>query len=114
MAFTISKQQMPFNEMYLHSPGFRRLLEDHLPILRNSDATARIDIPPNLEYKYIGDFYGLLLAMGIGNDFLWITMRVNGYLSTIAYSGEVKTLMVPSTEYIYELLARYRSVTTVS
>lgn len=96
-----------------HSDAFRRILEDHLAILRSEEASIRQDIAPIKAHQCEGDFYKVLKMLAIPQHLWWITMRVNGYSSPLLYNGTRTSIKIPNEDYMNELLTRFQQRTTI-
>jgi len=110
---SLSKLKIPHNDPNYYTDGFRNLIENHLLYLRNHVTTRLIKVDSWLEYKYKGDFYGLLLDLKINQDLHWITMRVNHLHSPIEYTPYISQLLEPTTVTVNELLSRYMNTITI-
>lgn len=106
MSFSVTNLQLNAGEVNYYSQTFRNTIENHLDFFRNDVSTTTLVLDVHDEYKYRGDFYGLLLKNKIHQDMFWITMRVNALHSPIDYDGELKLILVPSTYKINALLSR--------
>lgn len=99
----------PRNETDLfYDQSFRRLLESYMPWLREHPNTQLIPIDPHHVYKYEGDFYGLLDAMGIKKSYHWTILRLNDIYRAGEVDQEFRWLMVPDHELIDKLKQMYR------
>lgn len=97
--------QIPVGNVNCYSPGFRNLIENHLIFLRNRTSTINTPIEAIVENKYKGDFYQLLLYLGIDQDLFWITLRLNNLHNPLDYSGNLGTILIPADSTIKDLLA---------
>jgi hypothetical protein len=62
------------------------LLTDHISKVVEIDITTA--------YRYIGDFEGLLVELGVNNSYLYPTMVVNNISSSIDYDGTKKEIIL--------------------
>lgn len=88
-----------------NSMTWRLLVETHLDWLRASTEAEVVAIPPQLGYKYEGDFYGALTELNIPRYLHWTTMRVNGLYSPSDFDGEARVVMVPARRVLQQLAA---------
>ena len=112
MSFSISALQISPGEVNVYSSGFRNLIENHLPMLRQDASTTLVSLIPYDEYRYVGDFYSLLHHLKVTQDLFWITLRLNNLHSPINYAGDLQHIVIPSKTKIKSLLTRY--INTVS
>lgn len=78
MPFTVSDIAKDPGDQLFYDPGFRRMIETHLVMLRNMNDLRSDVIDPNTIYKYQGDFYGFLGSLGVPMDQYWLYLRFNG------------------------------------
>lgn len=112
MAFAVASQAKDPGDPVYYDPRFRTVIESHLTILRNSPTTQRQRISPDTIHRFEGDFYGLLIEMGVSFQFHWIFMRVNNLESPNQFGAQLRdpyrdryefTLLTPSTEAMNDL-----------
>lgn len=116
MAFTVNELAHPAGDAVFYEPGFRTVIETHLPLLRNSPDTRRQEISADKIHQYEGDFYGLLAEQGVPLELHWLHLRVNGFESPYQF-GRVDaygqftelafTLLLPSPDVIRGLRTLY-------
>jgi ABC-type phosphate transport system auxiliary subunit len=112
--FTVSKAQLDAGNTNMYSVGFRNLIENHLPQIRTYPNTKVLSLDPKKEQIFTGNFYGLLYNIDfVQQDMFWITMRTNGLLSPLDYSGNLNYVLIPSRGDIELLLQRYKNATTM-
>lgn len=101
----MSSLQIP-KTLTTYQPKVIQKLEDYKTFLVN-DPTTRVEVIDNqLANKYKGDFYGLLLSLGISLNYHWIIMRMNGLASPEDYKGTELLICIPSTSVIDTLISR--------
>lgn len=103
---TIARDQGKSN---YHTKSFRRVIEDHLDVLRE---TAIVDtvVPTARQYgKFVGDFTGLLIELKVKEKLHWITMRINGLHCSSDYLDETMVIRLVSPSVIERLLDRHLS-----
>lgn len=86
-----------------YDDNFRRVLEDHLTVLRNSADTKELLVPDGISYRYVGDFYGLLRVLGVSYDLLWLTMRMAGLTGPSDNFRHLHTVKVPNGQAVYQI-----------
>ena len=106
MPFSVTDRQIDIGEVNYYTSTFRNIIENHLEYFRKDTSTNTLVLNVHDEYKYRGDFYGLLLKNNIRQDMFWIVMRVNALHSPIDYDGELKVILIPSIHKINILLGR--------
>lgn len=72
----------------LANAAFRRVLEDHLTYFRNHPQLRSTRVTPQQADMYRGDFYGLLIELGVPEEMHWITLRINHLHSPGDYQEE--------------------------
>ena len=109
MVMSVDKLLRPRGPVNYHKLAFRRTLEDH--IARNNDYYKAKVIPlePRLLSKYNGDFYGLLIELGIPEEVHWFTLRVNGLHSTNDFNTSVPFIYAVNAAKVTAVLDRYLS-----
>jgi hypothetical protein len=114
--FSIVSLQRFESDPTFYEPGFRHLLEVHLPLIRANPETVRVDIPPDKVFQFEFDFYGYLTELGIKPHHHWLYLRCNYMFSPEEFGKEQyheynpKThweLIRPSMEYVASLKKRY-------
>jgi len=81
-------------ELIYSTHEFKILIESHLTYLRTTNiTTTAVDQQKN--YKFEGDFYGLLAELNISKEFHYVIMRVNGYESSSDFKGDVEYIVMP-------------------
>lgn len=73
---------------------FKQVIEDHLTYLKTHTSTKSGPIPPELAGRYPGDYYSLLLHLGIPADQWWITLRLNGMTNPSQFIGTEDTIVM--------------------
>jgi len=113
MTFPVSFLQESAGNTNIYSKGFRNLIENHLNYLKTSSYTRPLVLDSHIEYKYKGDFNGLLQANGITQDYRWITMRMNGLSSPLDYNGALGVILIPGKTDINSLLSKFLNTTGI-
>lgn len=90
-----------------HSSGFKKTLEDFMPVLKTSEKTKEVPLDYALSRKWTGDFYGLLKELNVPYNYRWAIMRANGMHSATDWEGEELSLIVLASTEIDALLAKY-------
>lgn len=112
MAFAIASQAKDPGDSVYYDPRFRTVIETHLSILRQAPSTQQQPITADMIHRHEGDFYGLLMELGISLQFHWIYLRVNGLESPNQFGAQLRdpyrdhyafTLIIPSTDAMNEL-----------
>ena len=92
-------------EIY-YSKTYRKMVEDHLTTLKSM---TTILVRPITQddwadlYKYVGDFYGFLTALGYDRKYHWTILRMNGFRSRFDLSTDLTQLILPDWSYIDKL-----------
>lgn len=114
MTLTVTALQPPLGDRYFSSPGVRQMVEDHISYLQNPSNHKLLQIEPTDTVKYLGDFYGLLISLGIEHDLHWICLRMNGYTATDDYNGSLDLIRVPIRTIIKNLVVRHITTSNIS
>jgi hypothetical protein len=96
-----------------YTDDFRRVLEDHLTLLKNDQSTNGVVLEPHTAYKYVGDFYGALQVLGVAEELYWITMRINGLTSTTDKFDHLQVVLTPNQKMIQKIWASHNSTRRV-
>lgn len=91
--------------------SFRRMIEDHLTLIRQKGVSQTITLTPILGVRFQGDYFGLLTSLKIPNFMQWITMRVNGLLSPFELKADMTSITIVDTDYIRRLYNTHRTQT---
>ena len=89
-----------------YNPKFRKVLEDHLTLLRNHPDTSKITISYADMDKYKWNLSAYLVTL-CEPHMVWLTMRLNGYKRDEDYDGTNDTLLIPSTNAVEDIRLRY-------
>lgn len=89
--------------------NFQIILESHIPYLKGLDTTFQQMVENHQAFKYEGDFFGLLLELGVIERYHFITMRINNLRCPGDYRREMNILLIPSFEEIDLLNSIYRA-----
>lgn len=103
--------QIPNGNLDMNLSEFKEILEDHLTFFINDSQTTTIMLSDMEEYRYRGDFQGLLVSKNVDVDLHWIIMRMSGLHNPTSYSGGLKKIHVPSKARINLYLNRLLNVT---
>lgn len=98
-------------ESVFYEDGFRRMLETHQVWLAQQEDTTSRPIEPHDAMKYKGDFFGLLVRLGIPAQYHYIVMVMNGITGPQDNDERLRTLIVPSRAMIDRLRTRYKTIT---
>ena len=90
-----------------NSDGFKKILEDHLSIIKSN--TNTIEVAPIDANRFEYDLFSVLRELKIDPKLHWIIMRVNGMNSPADYKKEMLQLQIPDEDYFDSLLATYNS-----
>lgn len=90
---------------FYYSHEFKVLIETHLNYLKENNAVL-VDVTEHQNYKWEGDFYGLLDNFNISKDYHYIVMRMNGLSNSAHYKGDLKMIIIPD----FNVVERLKSV----
>lgn len=113
MSMTIHDlMEKPKNRNY-DNVVFRRIIEDHLDILRSPMFCDMVAVDPQIAYRCNGDFNLLMKMLGYDIDLWWLYLRVNGYHSPSEYRDHITNLLIPHQTYIETLLSKFINMSTI-
>lgn len=90
-----------------HTDGFKKVIEDFLPTLKQSEKTTTVTVDYAIAQKWTGDFYGLLKELKIPYNYRWVTMRANGLHSSSDWTGEDTSVVIVATTDVDNVLAKH-------
>ncbi len=90
----INKLMPSVEEVYMQH-DFLVLIESHLTYLRTSVNATLVAVTEHQNYKYEGDLYGLLDDLTIDKKFHFIIARVNNFVNSSDFKGDIQYLIVP-------------------
>lgn len=89
------------DDLYL-SHDFKNVLEDHLTFLKQNKPRM-IEVTSHQNYKWEGDFYGLLDELRVPKDFHYVSMRMNGLTNSGHYKGDLDYILIPDINTVEDL-----------
>lgn len=92
-----------------YEPDFRRVLEEHLPLIKKRQANTVLAVEPYLAVRFKGDFFGLLAHLQVPDYLQWITMRVNGFISPMDVNDDIRTVTTVDATFIRRLYNTHRT-----
>lgn len=87
--------------------AFRRILEDHITLLKSPQNSNRVLLEKHLVYKYQFDLAGFLLTHNVPAKYHWITMRCNGLTSPEDSLDELTELLLPNFDTVEKIKQAY-------
>ena len=96
------------NGTYFDDEDYKQTLVDHIPYLV-SRAIKVLQVEPVIGIRYRGDYYGLLTLMGVAEELQWLVMRMNGYLCSSDYRGELVNIIVPNEDDLSYIYTQYNT-----
>ena len=78
------------------NPLFKQFIDDHVEYFLANNLCSPRTISGLQQGKYVGDFEGLLLDMGVPRSLFYLTLRVNRLSSSLDWKGEATAILVPS------------------
>jgi hypothetical protein len=99
----------PNEEQAYSETAFLTLIESHLTYLRKLPKNQVVSVSDKQAYKYEGDLYGLLNDLSVPKKYHYIVMRVNDYLSSADYKGDVRDLLIPDLDEVTLLKNIYQT-----
>jgi len=97
-----------------YDDDFRRVLEDHMTVLRTDRSTKILNIAEIDAYKYEYDLYSLLLKYSVPAYMHWIVMRVNKMTAPTEMTRTITALLYPSTTLINQIRQSHLSVRRIT
>lgn len=90
-------------------PMFRKVLEEHLKIIKEQSNLTTVTITPIQALRYKGDFYGLLNELGVPDYLKWITLRVNDMISPSDANSDISMVVMIDPQYIRRIYNTHRT-----
>jgi len=78
------------------------------PILLEKHVERLYKIDPSVANKYIHDFEGLLLSIGVTTDMVYPHIIVNGYASSREYNGSIKDIILINRSTIIKYIELFK------
>ena len=97
-----------------YDDDFRRVLEDHLSLLKKDPSTSVLNIAPQKAYKYEFDLYGLLSDYNIQPQLHWLAMRLNGMTSPTDATKDITSLLIPDTNVVDRIRQSHMTTRRIS
>lgn len=121
MALSVRSLARAAGDPVYYDPGFRLLLETHLPLFQAGGVVSYQPISPDRLHQFEGDFYGLLSSLDVPLEWHWLYLRLNGLENSAHFGKEAHDpyhrpttyhLKVPSEDLIRHLRSLYLSINT--
>ena len=68
----------------------------YLDYIKANYENSIVNIQPDVAYRFIGNFYGLLRELNIDPSLFLYTLYINEYNNPTEYNGLVYTLQIPT------------------
>ena len=104
---------MPPVDPAYYSPEFKQMVEDHLDYMKNYTGATEADaLVKMIEvtssdhqklYRYAGDWYGFLRAMGYSDRYHWAILRFNGTRDPLSLTTGLTSFWVPDGPFLDKL-----------
>lgn len=92
-----------------NSYSFRQELEAQLNIIKNDPNTEEVPMVGVEHIRHKGDLATWLLSKKIHENYHWVIARINGLDSAFEFSGLKRTVLIPRTTLIDDMLQRHLS-----
>lgn len=86
---------LPTIDKIQNDSNYLQMLESHLTYFKALPSNTYITVTSQQNYKYEGDFYGLLNDVNVDKNFHYIVMRLNGIENSCDYKGDINEILVP-------------------
>lgn len=90
-------------------PAFRRVLEEHLQLIKARPENRLTTITPLQALRYKGDFYGLLAELQVPDYMKWITMRANSLIAPGDASEDLASVLLIDPQYVRRIYNTHRT-----
>lgn len=102
---------IPLPDKNISSDEFYKVSFDYLTLLREKAAeNGQIAVTSDHDAaKFRGDLYGLLSKLGVQRDLLPLTARVNGFMSSSDYDGEILHFLLVDISFVKQLVTIMRT-----
>lgn len=114
MGNTLNSLQLKNASAGYNSPSFRRVIEDHMHILRADPSNQFIPLSPMQLYKNEFDLLKLFQEIRIDPNLYWIVMRMNFLKSMRDVPKDLPGLNVPDGKKISRMLQRHMAVQKIN
>jgi hypothetical protein len=109
MAITLNNNDEKLETVF-NNINFIYTLESFIPYIKSDRQNFNVYSPTqDQNWKYEGDFYGLLNELRVPYKLHYITMRVNGLENSGDYKGDIPSIVVPLETIISRLVVKYLS-----
>ena len=98
----------PDIETVYHDPDFNILLESHLTYFRSNNIKI-VQVSEHQNYKFEGDFYGVLDDLNIPKKYHFFITRINGFSSSNDFKGNMQYIIIPDINEIEMLKNIFKS-----
>lgn len=98
----------PRGNAQYYTAGYRRTLEDHLHLVHRQ-VREQVFLDERRAAMYKGDFYGLMIELGVKSEHHWGTLRANGFFSPDEFMATPPVVNLYDPSAFAEVLDRYLS-----
>lgn len=98
----------------LYDSDFRIMFESHIPLLQKSRSLTVAPLDPQLAFKFVGDWQGLMTEMNVSDGYHWYMLRLNGMYSYDQIGPHVTSIVTIDLGVIDRLMALYQSAAKIN
>lgn len=109
MTKSINKLQRNLGSNVTYSEAFKRVLEDHLTVIKNDPTTEVVEVNDQVAYSNEGDLIAVLDHYNIPTEHHWLIMRLNDMTSPQEFSVDKSALLIPSRTTFESILNAFRT-----
>ena len=81
--------------VYEIDPKYKQFADEHVDYFLSRSLFTTKELTGLQQNKYIGDFYGLLMDIGVPVSLHYLTLRCNRLLSPMDWTGENSVVIIP-------------------
>ncbi len=96
-------------EINYDEESFQVTLETNLHLIKLPTHSTVYDVAPLDALKYQGDLHGYLFSINVPYNLHWITMRASGLDSSVDFTKDTRTLIIPTSDYIQTLMTIHQT-----
>lgn len=99
-------------DMY-YDPAFRKVLEDHMTLLRDRYSTIVI-VSPGDAWQWRNDLFGFLASRNEPRHMHWVIMRLNQWTSKTQFDENISAILKPDYTKIEQILQSHNASGRIS
>lgn len=110
MVMSINQMMVPDGAALYYSASWMRMIETHLPYLRERSLNNVVAVLPYLANKHESDLFGLLRHLRVRAELHWIVMRLNDFTSPNQIRSDCEFLTLPNFDDVEKLRSVFQTI----